>query len=139
MEPYCDICEKFYSSRTSLHLHNKKYHSGDTVSKPIKKKKSKPDNRCKYCDKVFSTNSNMLRHSRKCDLNPSLIDKDEMKQVLALIKKIKEQKKLNKELKKNVELKKNSKKKEKSTQNKKEHKTIEKEETKEIYNITIVL
>lgn len=75
MDPYCEICEKVYSSPASLYIHKKKYHGdNNSITKAIQKKE-KSKHLCKYCDKEFSSNSNMHRHMRKCNVKNESLEK----------------------------------------------------------------
>ena len=87
----CEICDKYYSSSSSLNVHNRKYHMGNKVLKPVKKRgPKKQTNMCQYCNKYFSTVSNMNRHEKKCmgtennklEKLQKLYEKDQYKDIL---------------------------------------------------------
>jgi hypothetical protein len=63
MEYYCEVCNKFYSTKNSLWNHKKKYHEGRKVHKSINKKVILS---CLYCNKKFVNKSNMNRHKKIC-------------------------------------------------------------------------
>lgn len=96
MEPYCEICNKVYASTASLCVHRRKYHSNKyndpgTIqiknnksnnksimkfgNKDKKKKKPKGNYTCKYCDRYFSSNSNMHRHMKGCNIKSESLEK----------------------------------------------------------------
>jgi hypothetical protein len=52
----CSICNKLYSSYSSLWNHNKKFHT--VIDLPLK---------CKYCDKIYKHTSSKIRHEKTCD------------------------------------------------------------------------
>ena len=55
----CTLCNKCYSSKVSLTNHNRNIHG-------IKKYKLLPDNRCQYCNKLFSCYKSKWRHQKDC-------------------------------------------------------------------------
>ena len=77
----CNICNKFYSSKSSLCNHNKKFHNGD-VSRSIPQmkidiSKSTPII-CNYCNKYFSTPQNKWKHqNRVCKSKINLLEENE--------------------------------------------------------------
>jgi hypothetical protein len=60
---FCQICNKEYSSRSSLSNHKKNHHQEDH-----KRKKDSEDNcyYCRYCDKSYKTCQSRWNHEKKC-------------------------------------------------------------------------
>ena len=64
----CNICNKKYSSASSLWNHNKKYHTSNIIVNnqyPIIHQSSN-NQKCKYCNKIFSHYNNKWRHEKIC-------------------------------------------------------------------------
>jgi uncharacterized Zn-finger protein len=73
-EHKCNVCDKLYTSPSSLWAHNKKYHNTkDNKYKPVNKK---GNIQCQYCDKQFGNFSNRGKHHKICKLNPTNINHD---------------------------------------------------------------
>jgi len=80
----CKICNKYYSSNSSLCNHNKKFHiindtkmspfvtTTDTKMSPFVTTKSYE---CKFCNKNFNHRQNKYQHEKTCKINNSEIDK----------------------------------------------------------------
>ena len=84
----CDICNKYYASKSSLCNHSKKFHNVNeyittinqplnnqtlTINQPLVNQSNK--NECKYCKKNFNHYNNKWRHEKICKIKKSL-DKD---------------------------------------------------------------
>jgi len=80
----CNICTKYYSSKSSLCNHNKKYHSNSVIlnSTLIAQNSTliAPNKyNCKYCNKNFSRNYCVTRHEKTCKNKKNmLINSDEI-------------------------------------------------------------
>ena len=81
-EFYCDICNKFYASQSSLCHHNKKFHTSnvrdnvrdvrDNVRENVNKKNIL---QCEYCNKIFSSRSTKSEHKKKaCKFKNNIIN-----------------------------------------------------------------
>ena len=94
----CNCCNKYYSSKSSLCNHNKKFHNNSLTHKSTIIAQNStiiaqnstliaPNNyNCKYCNKNFSRNYCVIRHEKICKNKKNiLIDTDE---ILILKKKI---------------------------------------------------
>jgi hypothetical protein len=74
----CNICNKNYSSKSSLCNHNKKFHSINnniiahmsTIIAPISTIIAHNTHNCKYCNKIFTRNYSVIRHEQKCKVKP---------------------------------------------------------------------
>jgi hypothetical protein len=68
MEYKCNICNKLYSSYQSLWIHNRKYHTHNTIitNQLQSNDQSSNNQKCKYCNKVFSHYNNKWRHEKTC-------------------------------------------------------------------------
>ena len=70
----CNICNKNYSSQSSLCNHNKKFHNNivspvfSNVS-TIVSNVSNSNNKCKFCLKIFNHRSSKSRHEKYCNQN----------------------------------------------------------------------
>ena len=74
----CNICNKYYASKSSLCNHNKKFHNNRNNyntpliqpfnnQKPIiKQSLNNLNNQCKFCNKIFSHYNNKWRHEKIC-------------------------------------------------------------------------
>jgi hypothetical protein len=74
----CDICNKYYASKSSLCNHNKKFHNHNNnhntiIKHPFNNQKTiieqslnNPNNQCKFCNKIFSHYNNKWRHQKIC-------------------------------------------------------------------------
>ena len=74
----CNICNKDYSTYNTLWVHNKKFHSINTIKKqsyynhsPIKNNHLQNNEcdtttQCKFCNKIFSHYNNKWRHEKSC-------------------------------------------------------------------------
>ncbi len=98
----CKICNKTYSSASSLWNHNSKFHN-NTVSQSSHKldnkknhnvvieptppkivghdvvlpvSSSKNSNMCSYCKKIFQNRSNRWRHEKKCQSKKNILDEN---------------------------------------------------------------
>jgi transcription elongation factor Elf1 len=90
----CKICNKKYSSASSLCNHNKKFHNNIEIKKDhlviIKDQKEINFLSCKYCNKIFTFKTNKYRHENTCKLKEQP-DKNmqetikELKQQVALL------------------------------------------------------
>ena len=118
----CNICNKQYSSHSSLCNHNKKFHSYNSIpvvsnnipvvseSIPIVSIINIDKNTCKICNKKYSSPQNRWKHEQKCKNNNQLFNeldklKEENKQKELNIELIKEEIKLKKEESKILQLK----------------------------------
>jgi len=80
----CKLCNKYYSSNSSLCNHNKKFHNNNNLhytSKYLKipqKYLKIPQNtsiiNCKYCNKILSRYNNLIRHEKICKNKNNNID-----------------------------------------------------------------
>jgi hypothetical protein len=68
MEYKCNICNKLYSSYQSLWIHNRKYHTHNTIitNQLQSNDQSSNNQKCKYCNKIFSHYNNKWRHEKTC-------------------------------------------------------------------------
>jgi hypothetical protein len=64
----CELCNKIYSSRSSLSNHKKIYHDND-----FKRAKNIDDNLyyCRHCDKKFKNRNSRWVHEKKCNIEKS--------------------------------------------------------------------
>jgi hypothetical protein len=65
----CNLCNKYYSSKSSLCNHNKKFHNTYAHKTPNNTEKSyintqKKLNNCKYCNNNFSRKYCVNRHEK---------------------------------------------------------------------------
>jgi len=69
MEFKCDICIKKYSSYKSLWNHNKKFHTHiltpETPIHPPEQHQNKSENKCIFCNIIFSRKDSLTRHINK--------------------------------------------------------------------------
>ena len=69
MEFKCDICIKKYSSYKSLWNHNKKFHTNiltpETPIHPPEQHQNKSENKCIFCNIIFSRKDSLTRHINK--------------------------------------------------------------------------
>jgi hypothetical protein len=92
----CDICNKYYASKSSLCNHNKKFHKlydnngshnvvigshSGSHSVVISEQNSNNLLSCKYCNRLFQNRSNRWRHEIKCVItyNENKKSQDEIK------------------------------------------------------------
>ena len=81
----CDICNKIYSSKSSLCNHNKKFHSNNTTNNvkfvnncliiDVKCKENVKSLTCELCNKIFNTRAAKSLHKKKCTVEYSNINK----------------------------------------------------------------
>ena len=75
----CNICNKEYSSQSSLCNHNKKFHKQNVSNNKIDIPNNKLNvsnnipvvsnkNTCKFCNKIYSTPQNRWKHEQKCKI-----------------------------------------------------------------------
>lgn len=98
----CNICNKNYSSKSSLCNHNKKFHKDEyipnvTICNQENIIQSIPDDidtkyLCKYCNKNYSNRQNKWKHEQKCKKNH--IKTEETKQKELEVLKLKEEKEI---------------------------------------------
>ena len=64
----CKICNKYYSSNSSLCNHNKKFHNNKVTESNLKVTESKSNVTnsflCKYCNKIFKSKQNKYAHQK---------------------------------------------------------------------------
>ena len=92
----CNVCNKNYSSRSSLCNHNKKFHNVNstkntqiTTNTPPKPTKNN-EAICDFCNKIFSRNDSLKRHKEKCKKKTDMLTLEEMqKKIIELEDKIK--------------------------------------------------
>ena len=66
----CNICNKFFASKSSIGHHNKKFHSiMVNESKPLVNESKPLANVCKYCNKILSCKQSKSRHQKICSEN----------------------------------------------------------------------
>ena len=77
----CEICNKKYSSKSSLCNHNKKFHNSDNVicqktskncQKNVKNCQNMSNFMCNSCNKNFNSRQSLWYHQKKCMINKSL-------------------------------------------------------------------
>jgi len=96
----CNICIKYYSSKSSLCNHNKKFHSNvctsnvnvctSNLSNCTSKSTSNVSiHKCKFCFKIYSSRQNKWNHEQKCKNKED--NKDKIKQLEATINELKAQ------------------------------------------------
>ena len=81
-EFFCNICNKFYASQSSLCHHNKKFHTctrGTTgvvigVVEGVVKGSLKKTYNCDYCNKIFNDKSNKYKHHKICKFKNNIIN-----------------------------------------------------------------
>jgi len=85
----CNICNKYYSSRQSLHNHKKRIHSNNiktnvnqnaSISLPNTSNLLNNEHlQCNYCSKTFTRKDNKNRHEKKCkhNKNTDMISKEQ--------------------------------------------------------------
>ena len=80
----CKICNKQYSSCSSLCNHNKRFHKTPTSSNMPQIPSGLPQNasfylknECSFCNKIFSRKDNLQRHKKTC----KLIDNDKIEEL----------------------------------------------------------
>ena len=66
-EYICDICKKYYSSRQSLWVHKKKFHTNINIYHNQIQNFNKYY--CKNCNKEFTQYQNRWRHEKTCKVN----------------------------------------------------------------------
>jgi outer membrane protein OmpA-like peptidoglycan-associated protein len=79
----CNICNKNYSSKSSLCNHNKKFHnpnvvvcsSNEVVSDVVCGTLIIKKNNCTYCNKIFNDRSNKYKHQKICKFKEQYNDK----------------------------------------------------------------
>jgi hypothetical protein len=77
---YCNKCNKYYKSKSSLCNHNKKFHQLyqpninqiSTINSPIINQISTKKYICKYCNKSYNINQSKWKHQKKCKLNNNI-------------------------------------------------------------------
>lgn len=81
----CNICNKYYSSKSSICNHNKKFHSESKskvsiISKSyVCKSKSNINNnsiKCKYCDNTYKHKQSKWKHEQKCINKTNIIEEN---------------------------------------------------------------
>ena len=81
----CNTCNKYYSSRSSICNHNKKFHSESKskvsiISKScVCKSKSNTINnsiKCKYCDNIYKHKQSKWKHEQKCVNKTNIIEEN---------------------------------------------------------------
>ena len=89
----CIICNKCYSSQSSLCNHNKKFHIINSTFCTAKStaictsKCTSNINKCKYCFKNYSSRQNKWNHEQKCKNKENKIDEiNELKQTINELK-----------------------------------------------------
>jgi hypothetical protein len=85
----CIICNKCYSSQSSLCNHNKKFHTNNNTNCTSKctSKCTSNINKCKYCFKNYSSRQNKWNHEQKCKNKENKIDEiNELKQTINELK-----------------------------------------------------
>jgi hypothetical protein len=99
----CNICNKYYSSKSSLCNHNKKFHNINTKKCQVMSSKSqiisskihnsKNNIICENCNKNFNTRQAKSFHKKKCNVNTNKIEnkEDEIKQLKYTINELKVQ------------------------------------------------
>ena len=89
----CNICNKFYASKSSLCHHNKKFHSVNPTILP-QNPTILPQKiiECNYCKKIFSRNDSLKRHNKICknkNLNNDTKFEDFKNNILEILKTMK--------------------------------------------------
>jgi len=78
----CNICNKDYSSKSSLCNHNKKFHNknknimqinANTIIAESKHCENNTSLQCKYCKKIFSHRNSRWKHEKSCKEKQGLI------------------------------------------------------------------
>jgi hypothetical protein len=99
----CEKCNKFYSSKSSLCNHNKRFHKPIASESPqfpqsllnISSNSSNDNesnnsiciqNQCKYCNKILSRIDNLIRHEKICKSKPKIEETTELKQEIHELK-----------------------------------------------------
>ena len=98
----CNICNKYYSSKSSLCNHNKKFHNikvtdsngkvtdsnGKVTDSNGKVTINLQNQRCKYCNKLFKSKQNKYEHQKKvCEPKHNKIIINDQKQIDLKLKK----------------------------------------------------
>jgi len=94
----CNICIKYYSSKSSLCNHNKKFHINDNNTLPqkplflphktvVSPQISSKIFECNFCNKIFTRKDNLHRHYKKCKNKEN--NEDKIKQLEATINELK--------------------------------------------------
>lgn len=65
------MCDNWFASPQSLWNHKNRCHNPDNYSEKGKRGRPKKTTICCYCDKDFSTTSNLTRHKITCKKNPN--------------------------------------------------------------------
>jgi hypothetical protein len=99
----CEKCNKFYSSKSSLCNHNKRFHKPIPSESPqlphsllnISSNSSNNNesnnsiciqNQCKYCNKILSRIDNLTRHEKICKSKPKIEETTELKKEIHELK-----------------------------------------------------
>ena len=89
----CKICNKNYSSASSLWNHNKKFHLinevilGKTEVILGKKEVILDKNQCKYCNKILNDRSYKYKHEKRCKNKETIIDDETNKKKIEILEK----------------------------------------------------
>ena len=104
----CNICNKEYSSQSSLCNHNKRFHQTNiNKCQPLANgcqplaNGCKPKIRCENCNKEFNTRQSKSKHKKKCTVTNKIDDlkeKNKIKQLEETIKELKTQPLINNQL-----------------------------------------
>jgi hypothetical protein len=96
----CNVCNKYYSSKSSLCNHNKKFHINNVIKSNMNEIKSNTnviksnndsnkDYICRYCNRIFKMRQYRWSHEQKCKNKEN--NKDKIKQLETTINELKAQ------------------------------------------------
>ena len=82
----CNICNKYYASKSSLCNHNKKFHNNNSMMKSessliksdnslIKYEVDQKKYECRKCNKIYFNKQSRWSHEKKCKIDNTEIDK----------------------------------------------------------------
>uniref|UniRef100_A0A6C0HYT2 C2H2-type domain-containing protein n=1 Tax=viral metagenome TaxID=1070528 RepID=A0A6C0HYT2_9ZZZZ len=85
MEHNCKICNKIYSTSSSLSNHKKKFHNENIIKYDKKNEENKLYN-CKYCEKKYKSHTARWSHEKKCIIKVKDKHEDEKQIIIDKLK-----------------------------------------------------